>query len=77
MIDWLGWFATAVFLTSYFTKQSATLRRIQGLAACLWAVYGVLIHALPVVVANLLVAGVALASSFQRRRVPLAEPPAP
>jgi uncharacterized protein with PQ loop repeat len=74
MIDWLGWFATAVFLTSYFTKQSATLRRIQGLAACLWAVYGILIHALPVVVANLLVAGVALASSFRRRRVPLAEP---
>ena len=68
MIDWLGWLATAVFLTSYFTKQSATLRRIQGLAACLWAVYGLLIHALPVVVANLLVAGVALASSFRPRQ---------
>jgi len=68
MIDWLGWLATAVFLTSYFTKQSTTLRRIQGLAACLWAVYGVLIHALPVIVANLLVAGVALASSFRRPR---------
>jgi hypothetical protein len=66
MIDWLGWTATAVFLASYFTKQSATLRRIQGLAACLWALYGLLIHALPVVVANLLVAGVALASSFRR-----------
>jgi hypothetical protein len=68
MIDWLGWFATAVFLTSYFTKQPATLRRIQGLAACLWAVYGILIHSLPVVVANVLVAGVALASSFRRGR---------
>ncbi|MGH7613833.1 MAG: YgjV family protein [Gemmatimonadales bacterium] len=67
MLDWLGWFATAVFVTSYFTKQSATLRRIQGVAACLWAVYGVLIHALPVVVANVIVAGVALASSFKRR----------
>jgi hypothetical protein len=69
MIDWLGWTATAVFLTSYFSKQSATLRRVQGLAACLWAVYGLLIHALPVVVANLLVAGVAIASSFRRSRV--------
>jgi len=68
MIDGLGWLATAVFLTSYFTKQSATLRRIQGLAACLWAVYGLLIHSLPVVVANLLVAGVAIASSFRQRR---------
>jgi hypothetical protein len=73
MIDWLGWLATAVFLTSYFAKQSATLRRIQGLAACLWAVYGLLIHSLPVVVANVIVAGVALATSFQRR-VTLAEP---
>ncbi len=61
MLDYLGWFATAVFVTSYFTKQRATLRRIQGLAACLWAVYGVLIHARPVVVANLIVAGVAIA----------------
>lgn len=74
MIDWLGWLATAVFLTSYFTKQSASLRRIQGLAACLWAVYGLLIHALPVVVANLLVAGVAIVSSFRRQPVALAEP---
>jgi len=68
MADWLGWLATAVFVTSYFTKRSATLRRIQGLAACLWLVYGVLIHPLPVVVANFIVAGVAIASSFQRRR---------
>lgn len=74
MIDWLGWLATAVFLTSYFTKQSATLRRIQGLAACLWAVYGLLIHALPVVVANLLVAGVAIVSSYRRQPAALAEP---
>jgi hypothetical protein len=73
MRDWIGWFATAVFVTSYFAKQSATLRRIQGLAACLWAVYGVLIHSLPVIVANLIVSGVAIASSF-RRRTPLADP---
>ena len=70
MPDILGWVATAVFASSYFTRQSATLRRIQGLAACVWAVYGVLIHALPIVVANLIVAGVAIASSFRRRPGP-------
>jgi hypothetical protein len=43
------------------------------LAACLWGVYGALIHALPVVVANALVAGVAIASSFRRERA--APPP--
>ena len=73
MIDWIGWLATAVFVSSYFTKRSATLRRVQGLAACLWAVYGALIHALPVIVANLIVAGVAIGSSF-RRRAALVEP---
>lgn len=66
MVDTIGWLATAVFLTSYFAKQSTTLRRIQGVAAGLWVLYGVLIHALPIIVANVLVAGVAIASSFRR-----------
>jgi uncharacterized protein with PQ loop repeat len=39
------------------------LRRVQATAAVLWIVYGVLIHALPVVVANAIVASVALYSS--------------
>lgn len=68
MLDWLGWLATAVFLTSYFTKDSTTLRRVQGVAAGLWAVYGALIHAMPVMVANVIVAGVAVVSSFRRER---------
>ena len=68
MLDWLGWLATAVFLTSYFTKDATTLRRVQGVAAGLWAVYGALIHAMPVMVANVIVAGVAVASSFRRER---------
>lgn len=67
MRDAIGWLATAVFVASYFTKHSATLRRTQGLAACLWAVYGVLIHATPVIAANVIVAGVAIASSFRAR----------
>ena len=65
-VDWIGWLATAVFLVSYFTKTPKGLRRVQGVAAGLWALYGVLIHSLPVIVANILVAGVAVASSFRR-----------
>lgn len=72
--DWIGWLATAVFLVSYFTKQPASLRRVQGVAAGLWALYGVLINALPVIVANILVAGAAIASSF-RKTSPSASPP--
>jgi hypothetical protein len=64
--DWIGWLATAVFLVSYFTRQPTALRRVQGAAAMLWALYGVLIHALPVIVANILVAGAAIASSFRK-----------
>lgn len=72
--DWIGWLATAVFLVSYFTKGPIGLRRVQGIAAGLWALYGVLIHSLPVIVANILVAGVAVASSF-RKPSALASPP--
>jgi len=74
MNDWIGWLATAVFMTSYFAKGPIGLRRIQGVAALLWALYGVLIHALPVIVANVLVAAAAVATSF--RRVSDAGPPA-
>ncbi len=73
-VDWIGWLATAVFLVSYFTTQPTSLRRVQAVAAGFWALYGVLIHSLPVIVANILVAGVAVASSFRRTR-PSASPP--
>jgi len=62
--DWIGWVATATFATSYFCKQPAVLRRVQGLAALLWMSYGIMIHALPVIIANMVVAAVALVSSF-------------
>jgi len=62
--DLIGWLATAVFMTSYLSKNPATLRRIQALASCLWLTYGVMIHSVPMIVANALVAAVALYSSF-------------
>ena len=65
MADWVGWLATAVFMTSYFAKGPIMLRRVQGVAATLWATYGILIHSWPVIVANILVAGVAVATSFR------------
>lgn len=66
MFEWIGWVATAVFAASYFFRHPASLRRIQALAAVLWIGYGIIIKAPPVIVANLVVAGVAMLSSFQR-----------
>jgi hypothetical protein len=63
-LDWIGWAATALFASSYFFKSPAALRKVQAGAALLWVVYGFIIHALPVVVANLVVAVVAV--SVQR-----------
>jgi hypothetical protein len=75
-VDWIGWLATAVFLVSYFTQQPASLRRVQGVAAGIWALYGVFIHSWPVIVANILVASVAVWSSFRRTTPPpSASPP--
>jgi hypothetical protein len=62
--DWIGWLATAVFTTSYFCRTPVTLRRVQGVAALAWAAYGIAIHALPVIVANVIVATTAVWSSF-------------
>ena len=60
----IGWLATAVFASSYVFRRPSTLRRIQAGAALLWVMYGLAIGAMPVVVANLIVAGAALYSSF-------------
>ena len=73
MSSWMGWIATAVFASSYLCRRPATLRRIQAGAAVLWVVYGVLIQAPPVVVANLVVAGAALFSSFGKTDPAVAE----
>jgi hypothetical protein len=53
--DWLGWLATAVFVASYFSNRPLVLRSLQMLGALLWLVYGALIGATPVIVANVLV----------------------
>jgi hypothetical protein len=66
--DWIGWLATALFASSYLFKQPAALRKVQAGAALLWVIYGLIIHALPVVVANLVVAGVAGWTLFSWRR---------
>jgi hypothetical protein len=64
-ISMIGWVATAAFGASYLFRRPATLRKIQAFAACLWIVYGVAIGAVPVIVANVIVAGAALYSSFR------------
>ena len=55
MTEYVGWFATAVFVASYFFKRPATLRHVQMTGALMWVGYGLLIGAPPVVAANLLV----------------------
>ena len=69
MADWIGWLATSIFAASYFCKQAVTLRWVQALAALVWIGYGFLIGAPPVIVANLVVAGLAAYSAW-RGRIP-------
>ena len=67
-MNWIGWIATAVFAGSYFCRQATTLRKVQAAAALLWVVYGFLIGAMPVVVANVIVAAAAVYSSLVAHR---------
>jgi hypothetical protein len=68
MLDWIGWVATAIFAASYFCKQPIRLRGVQALAALLWIAYGILIQAPPVIVANLVVAVIAVYSAWRQHR---------
>ncbi len=67
MSDWLGWMATGVFTSSYLFKRADSLRLVQMIAALMWIAYGVLVGALPVVVANLLVLGAAALATWSAR----------
>ena len=70
MTEALGWIATAVFVSSYFFRRPALLRAAQMLGACLWIVYGAVIGAIPVVVANGLVFAAAAWTLLRARSAP-------
>jgi hypothetical protein len=59
VVDYLGWMATFVFVASYFCSRASALRRVQMAVALMWIVFGALMRAYPVVVANVLVLGAA------------------
>jgi Bacterial inner membrane protein len=65
-IEYLGWGATAVFVGSYFCVRPALLRGVQICGALLWVIYGVLIGASPVIVANVLVISAAAWTLIRR-----------
>jgi hypothetical protein len=67
-IQCLGWSATAVFVGSYFFARPSLLRRVQMLGAILWIIYGVMINASPVIVANMLVFAAAAWTTFSATR---------
>lgn len=64
--DALGWAATAIFTCSYFCRSTNSLRLVQAAAAAFWIAYGVAVRSEPVIVANIIVAVVAVAVSLRR-----------
>jgi uncharacterized protein with PQ loop repeat len=66
----IGWLATTIFAFSYFVRNPVTMRWVQAAAALCWMTYGILLHARPVIVANVIVAALAVYSSFR----PVAHP---
>lgn len=67
MIDAIGWLATATFASSYFFSNQQWLRLLQASASTLWMIYGILIGAKPMIVANFIVATLAIASAYKQR----------
>ncbi len=68
MLSGLGWLATALFAASYLCKTSGAMRRLQASAALLWVGYGIWMNALPIIVANVIVAGLAVYSDWKQPR---------
>ena len=60
MNTWLGWAATAVFACSYFVRNPSRMRLVQAAASIFWILDGVVIHATPIIVANVIVATLAM-----------------
>lgn len=73
MFDGLGWLATALFATSYICKTSRGMRRVQALAALLWVGYGIWMNAPPIIVANVIVAVLALYTDWKQPKLSAAE----
>ncbi len=69
MVDLIGWVATIIFISSYFTKNALRLRLIQAFAALLWISYGMFIGSMPVIISNALVASLALYSTLGRKKI--------
>lgn len=67
MIESIGWIATAVFVASYFSSRSHSMRLMQMLGAVIWTAYGVAIGAPPVIVANVLVFSSAAWTTWRQR----------
>ena len=61
--DLVGWAATALFGASYFCREPRTLRLTQAAGALAWLGYGIALRAAPVIVANVIVASLALWSA--------------
>ena len=76
-IEYLGWLATAVFVSSYFCSRPESLTRVQMAGALMWILYGVLIGASPVVVANVLVFGAAAWTTARLARTGGGRQPSP
>ena len=63
--DLIGWLATSIFAVSYFVRSPAAMRWVQALAAVCWIVYGVVLHATPVIVANIIVVTLAALTALR------------
>ena len=65
MPDLIGWLATSIFAISYFVRNPASMRWVQALAAVCWIMYGVVLHATPVIVANVIVVALAALTALR------------
>jgi hypothetical protein len=58
MIELLGYIATIGTLLSFTQKDMVRLRIVNGTAAILWIIYGILIMSIPVIITNSMIVAI-------------------
>ncbi len=65
MHEAIGWLATAIFGASYFFRSPASCAWCRLSPRCAGSVHGVMLHAMPVIAANVIVVTLAVYSAWR------------
>ena len=65
--EWIGYLASLGVLVSFFMKDIKKLRMVNSIGCALFAIYGILLSSIPVIITNLAILGVNIYYLFLKK----------